>query len=130
VTAATRLVAEMSEAELAEKDGQNARLHWAARRHRASVWRLYLAYKTIDTWPVRLPWPKAVCTITCVARRGERPDDDNLAGMHKALRDNIAKVLGCDDSPRGPITWRYRWERGVEDQTVITLEERRDGADD
>lgn len=38
-------------------------------------------------------------------------DDDNLQGSFKAVRDQIAEELGCDDrDPR--VVWRYAQRRG------------------
>jgi hypothetical protein len=38
-------------------------------------------------------------------------DDDNLQGACKAIRDEIARLFGVDDGPRGPITWAYAQEK-------------------
>lgn len=49
-----------------------------------------------------------VVTITRVAPR--QLDDDNLARSGKAVRDQVAELLGVDDrDPR--VTWRYAQER-------------------
>jgi len=48
--------------------------------------------------------------ITRIAR-GEL-DTDNLAGACKAVRDEIARWLGVDDGPRGPVTWEVAQTRG------------------
>ena len=51
-----------------------------------------------------------VVTITRVAPRAL--DDDNLARSAKAVRDQVAELLGVDDrDPR--VTWRYAQERGA-----------------
>ena len=44
-------------------------------------------------------------TLTRIASR--ELDDDNLAGGFKAIRDEVAAVLGYDDGPRSGVTWRY-----------------------
>lgn len=109
----------------AKTHGQNARLHWAQRSKQAKLDR-FLTATTLQNarWPRQLPWPRAVLLITLVCKRG-LPDSDALAGMGKSIRDAAAKYLGHADSPRGPITWRYRWERGDRDGVRLELWEDR-----
>jgi len=111
---------------LSDKDGQNARQHPMARHRRAKAWRDAVGdAATAAGWPRALPWPRAVVTITIVAKRGAEPDDDGVVGMSKSCRDSIAKWFGCGDAPGGPVTWRYKWERGP-DGTRIEIEEASD----
>lgn len=68
--------------------------------------------RTIVAWCLRqqpLPSPPVVVTMTRIAPR--ELDDDNLAGAFKSLRDETAKALGCGDSVRDPIQWRYAQRR-------------------
>ena len=53
--------------------------------------------------------PKVVL-MTRVAPRDL--DDDNLATAFKSIRDGLAAAWGVDDSPAGPVVWRYSQERG------------------
>lgn len=53
--------------------------------------------------------PKVVL-MTRVAPRDL--DDDNLATAFKSIRDGLASAWGVDDSPAGPVVWRYNQERG------------------
>jgi hypothetical protein len=39
-------------------------------------------------------------------------DDDNLPGSLKAIRDEVASVLGVDDGDRARIRFAYAQERG------------------
>jgi hypothetical protein len=34
-------------------------------------------------------------------------DDDNCTASCKYVRDSVAMLLGCDDSPRSPLIWSY-----------------------
>jgi len=114
---------------MAASDGQNARKHPMARHRRASAWWGGLATAAaVAGWPCALPWPRAVVTITCIARRGKEMDDDNLAGCCKAVRDAIAKWFDCGDAPGGPVSWRYRWERGPDGTRIELTEEATDGS--
>lgn len=109
-----------------DRDGLNARRSWQAQRARSRLWRTSVCLAAnVANWPERLPWERAVCTITTVAARGKEPDDDNAAGCAKSCRDSVAKWFGVSDAPSGPITWRYAWRRGP-DATEITVEEDHD----
>ena len=108
----------------ADTDGQNARRHHMAKSRRANAWARALVYAACEAdWPRSLPWPRATVTITCIAARGQEMDDDNLAGCCKAVRDSIAKWFGRGDAPGGPVTWRYRWERGPDGTRIELTEE-------
>jgi hypothetical protein len=39
-------------------------------------------------------------------------DGDGSDSSAKFVRDAIAQWLGCGDSPRDPITWRYGQDKG------------------
>lgn len=67
--------------------------------------------------PPSLP---AVVTLTRVGKR--QLDDDNLAAAFKSIRDEVAVWLGCGDSPKDPIEWRYQQEAG-EYAVKIEIEE-------
>jgi hypothetical protein len=54
--------------------------------------------------------PPYVVTLTRVGKR--LLDDDNLHGACKAVRDQVAQMLGCGDGPDDPITWRYAQRNG------------------
>jgi len=55
---------------------------------------------------VELP---AVVTITRVGPR--RVDDDNLGGMAKTVRDEVARLMGVDDGD-ARVAWLYRQSPG------------------
>ena len=103
---------------------QNSRAHWAVALARKD--RLRNAVRVamlVDRWPTALAaGQRYTVTFTVSCRRGPLPDSDNLAGCLKTARDTVAKFLGVDDSPSGPITWRYVALRGP-DGVLIELEE-------
>lgn len=106
----------------------NLREHWSERQRRvrqqreavALVWRMS---------PIRSPFPewhgKLIVGLT---RYGHaKLDDDNLQGAFKAVRDEVATLLGVDDGdPR--IIWRYRQKtqgRKFKQNITINIERRK-----
>ena len=96
----------------------NLREHWATKARRVQAQRrqvaLYLAVSGAKVLPLihllaRNESVRVTCTLTRIAPR--KLDDDNLAAALKAIRDQVADVLGLDDgSPRW--TWAYAQESG------------------
>lgn len=91
--------------------GLNAREHWRARSRRVKKEREVVQIMLHNSKPPSLP-----CAITltrCAPSRGL--DSDNLQGSLKAVRDQVAVWLGCDDRD-SRVDWRYeqrRSRRGV-----------------
>ncbi len=55
----------------------------------------------------------AGCTVTFTRFGPQLIDDDGLPTTAKAIRDELASMLGQDDSPRNRLLrWRYRQETG------------------
>lgn len=83
----------------------NSRGHWGGRASRFKKQRL----------DVRLtcnraikPLPDNATAIVTLTRLGKRTlDTDNLSGAFKAIRDEIAAMMGIDDGSER-IEWRYR----------------------
>lgn len=110
---------------MAKTHGLNSRRHFGQRSAQAKQDRFRAAVALQNArWPRQLPWPRAILLLTLVCQRGVI-DDDNLAGMGKSLRDAIARYFGVKDGPRGPIRWRYRFERGDRDGVRLELWEDR-----
>lgn len=88
----------------------NQRDHHFAKAKRVKVQRqttaAHLQASGFDPEPIAASKPTV--TLTRIGRRAL--DTDNLAGSLKAVRDEVAKWLGVDDGPRGPVTWAYRQE--------------------
>jgi hypothetical protein len=87
----------------------NSRCHWSVRRKRFTEHKQCVSYA----------WPKPryrdygdgalVVTLTRIGPR--KLDSDNLASGFKAVRDEIARIIGIDDGD-SRITWRYDQRKG------------------
>ena len=94
----------------------NARMHW---RKLAALSKAQKAMGAALGCALSKTAPKVVL-MTRVAPRDL--DDDNLASAFKSIRDGLAAAWGVDDSPAGPVVWRYSQERGDYAITVrVTL---------
>jgi hypothetical protein len=79
--------------------------HWSRRRKRIMAqhnevsveWRRASGGKS-----VRLP-----CVVKLTRHGAKELDDDNLRSALKATRDEVAKLLGVDDSPSSPVRFEY-----------------------
>ena len=94
--------------------GLNAREHHMVRARRVK------AEKHATALIVR-PFPTP-CIVRMVRLSSVLCDDDNLQGACKAIRDEIAKLCGVDDGPRGPITWAYAQEKCKRGQEGVRVE--------
>lgn len=96
--------------------GLNAREHWRKRAARVKAERAATSL-IVKAFPTP-------CIVRLVRLSSALCDDDNLQGACKAIRDEIAKICGVDDGPRGPITWAYgqdKCKRGREGVRVEFL---------
>ena len=94
--------------------GLNAREHHMTRARRVR------AERAATAWVVK-PFPTP-CVVRLIRLSTAMADDDNLPGACKAIRDEIAKLCGCGDSPRDPITWVYAQEKCKRGQFGIKVE--------
>ena len=106
---------------VASMDGQNARLHWAARHKRTSNIHSLIAAKLAEADFPRSLGGLATVTLRVTQARGPLPDSDGVQAMLKSTRDAIARWFEVDDGPTGPVTWEYSWVRGP-DSVEIVLE--------
>lgn len=60
--------------------------------------------------------------VELVRLGGGRMDDDNLTLTMKWVRDTVALFLGVDDSPAGPVAWKYGQQPDGKAAVRITLE--------
>jgi hypothetical protein len=83
--------------------GLNDREHRLARSRRIERER----NAVLLCWPrIPVPVPCEVLLTRYARRRGRLLDDDNLQGALKAIRDEVARLLGVDDAdPR--VSWAY-----------------------
>lgn len=101
----------------------NRREHWAARKKRFDAQRhaTWWAWRQETDRPARdaSPTPPVEVTLTRIGPR--TLDGDNLQGGFKAVRDEVARILGIDDGdPR--ITWRYGQEKGKPKEYAARIE--------
>lgn len=94
--------------------GLNAREHFRVRARRVAaekeLVRLFLSQRRkLRRGPADLP---LLVTLTRTSPASKLPDDDNLAGGLKAVRDAVGEWLGTGDAPDAPVSWRCRTERG------------------
>lgn len=99
----------------------NLREHWAVRARRVRMQRAAVGW----TWRAAglsrsAPLP-CVVTLTRINRR--RLDDDNLRGALKAVRDEVARLLGVDDGS-DQIEWRYAQATDDPARVRIEIDER------
>jgi len=89
--------------------GNGSHGHWRTEAEKRKKQRHAVAYALSCHKP--LPSLPVVVTLT---RSGARLlDDDNLAAAFKSVRDEVAKALGCGDSAKDPILWRYAQCKGA-----------------
>lgn len=81
----------------------NEREHWRAKAKRVKAEREATAL-------IVKPFPTP-CIVRLVRLSPGELDDDAVPGACKAIRDEIARLCGCGDSPRDPITWVYAQEK-------------------
>lgn len=94
--------------------GLNAREHHMTRARRVKSERQATAL-------IVKPFPTP-CIVRLIRMSSALADDDNLPGACKAIRDEIARLCGCGDSPRDPITWVYAQEKCKRGQHGIKVE--------
>lgn len=98
----------------------NLREHWAKKAKRTAsqrgVVRLVLAMRLL---PHRQHLASAyVVTLTRVSAR--ELDDDNLASAFKAVRDEVAHLLGLDDRDKR-LAWLYGQEKAKRGQHSVRI---------
>jgi predicted Fe-S protein YdhL (DUF1289 family) len=92
------------------------------RRGHHSLARVKKQQRQIVAWSLVDQQRPTLPVVVTIARIGVRDlDDDNLAHACKAIRDEIAAWLGCDDGPRAPVTWRYEQRRGAAREYGCTI---------
>lgn len=93
--------------------GRDAR-HWAIRAKRRKMERSCVAlwFASVEARPLRSGRRVQAVTFTRFApSRGL--DSDSLPASCKSIRDEVAKQLGVDDGPKGPVQWCYDQARAL-----------------
>ncbi len=95
--------------------GLNAREHRFERSQRVAIERgrtaVYLASVRLGLHLLRASTPLVV-TLTRISPGHVPPDDDNVVGGLKGIRDEIAKWLGIDDRFHRLVRYRYQSAHG------------------
>jgi len=104
------------------KSEANSRDHWTVKRRRAEIQSdaLYFALAGSGLTSHQPPLP---VVVTWRRIGWQEMDDDNLRSAFKALRDAIAKWLGCDDGDKTAVEWCYEDVMG-EPGVVVTVQSR------
>lgn len=95
----------------------NRREHWGKRDRRRAKQQLAVT----TAWRTQKPEVRLPCVVTLCAYRPRLLDDDNLVGGFKWIRDSVARLLGCGDSPTDPVTWRYEQAKSRDACVVIEV---------
>lgn len=97
----------------------NSRVHWAIRSREVKAQRLAVWAE----WQANVKRkPKLPCTVTFTRIAPRKLDvGDNLPSSMKACRDEIAKLLGVDDST-DQITWIYKQSKGQPKEYRVRIE--------
>lgn len=102
--------------------GANMREHWAVKMRRVRTERAMAKVATIAAIGHRIAAGELdgrVDITMCVHRR-RKPDDDNIVGACKAIRDGIADALRTNDGdPR--LTWRAEYAVGPKHFVEVTI---------
>lgn len=103
----------------------NRREHWAVAHRRAKAQKeaVELAWALSPMKRPEFPRHQTVATPLTVTLEhvGPRMDDDNLARAFKAVRDELARLIGIDDGD-ARLSWVYRQRTGAPAGVVVTLE--------
>ena len=100
------------------KNGANAREHWAEKSKRVA--RERETTRTIVEPPLR-PIEGHVWFV--LTRVSPRPfDSDGLAISFKAVRDELARIIGRDDNPKAGVTWLYQQRKGEPKQNLVEVQ--------
>lgn len=91
----------------------NQREHWSKRnrRHRIQKQATIAALLAKGIRGQDLLRQHGALSVTLTRQGARQLDDDNLRGAFKAIRDQVATWLGCDDGPKGPVAWAYAQEQ-------------------
>lgn len=101
---------------LRTKSMANARLHWAAKARIVKAERQAVALMCKAITPALVP-----CAVRLTRTSPGELDDDNLRGALKAVRDELARLLGIDDrDPR--VRWFYAQAKGKRGQYAVGVE--------
>jgi hypothetical protein len=93
----------------------NMREHWFIKNKRKKSQQAMVQACWLQSGLDRVTWAFPLkITFTRIGVR--KLDSDNLAGSGKAVRDQIAKLLGVNDGDESKVTWHYAQRKGAPKQ--------------
>jgi hypothetical protein len=96
----------------------NSRMHWAKRAKIVRAQRAAVALSW-SRWGMKgKATEPSVVTLSRIAPR--RVDDDNLRGLLKGVRDEVATQLGVDDGGK-LVKWRYEDRKGAVREHAVQI---------
>lgn len=95
---------------------QSRHEHWATKKRRVDTQRKATRAVCFELRPAE---GELEVQLTRISPR--QLDTDNLAGSMKAIRDEIAALLGRDDNPDAGIEWIYDQRRGKPKQYAVAV---------
>lgn len=98
--------------------------------NRRDHWRTVANRRAGQRYEVCIEWRKALgvkkialpCRVTLTRVGARELDSDNLASALKSCRDEIAALLGVDDSPSSPAQFEYKQEAKGKRQYGVKIE--------
>jgi hypothetical protein len=95
----------------------NRREHWSKRHERNTEHQARVRWALGPQGDSLLP-----CIVTLTRISPRTMDDDGNVAAFKWVRDEVARWLGADDSPRSGIVWCYKQQRGEPKQYAVRIE--------
>lgn len=99
----------------------NMREHWFVKNKRKKQQQAIVQACWISEGMNRVEW-RFPLKITFTRIGARRMDSDNLAGSGKAVRDELAKLLGVNDGDETKVTWHYQQRTGKRGEYAVEIE--------
>lgn len=93
--------------------GPNQRLHWATRAKRVAAERAWVALCFPRGWGSVCTYTQHGLIVTLVRIAPREVDGDNLQGLLKGVRDEVALRLGLASDRDERVAWVYGQESGT-----------------
>ncbi len=110
---------------IATKSASNLREHWRARQRRVKAQRhatTWAAYGRKDKAELEDLHEAPPCTVWLTRVSPRELDDDNLRGALKAVRDELAELLGLKSDRDPRVSWEYDQRKGKPSAVVVEIE--------
>ena len=98
----------------------NMREHWFVKNKRKKEQQAIVQAYWISTGLNQVKWTFPLkITFTRIGAR--KLDSDNLAGSGKAIRDQLAKLIGVNDGDESKVTWHYAQRIGKRGEYAVEI---------